>query len=170
MDRDSRGDGSSFERCADAYRAAAQRDPRRHPYGYIAADPASGARGAFVWFATAAELFEFLCSTEVGLLQFDEAETRRITSSIERVLARTRDVARVARDHLSDAFEGWCEILWLGTFADLCSRGGDVQTSVRYAFRRARGLGEHAGPIAEEEIDDFVGFLAEIAGSDEEGG
>ncbi|MEW6270443.1 MAG: hypothetical protein AB1689_14225 [Thermodesulfobacteriota bacterium] len=168
MASDSGEDGTTFARCATAYREAARRDPRRCPFGYLAGDPGSGARGCFVWFASLAELFDFLCETEVGLLQFDEAETRRIADALGRVLARTRDVQRLSRDELSNAFEGWCEILWLGTFADLCSRGGDVQTSVRIAFRRELALGDHAGPIAEEELDAFVAFLGAVSGDEAE--
>ncbi|HEY8514060.1 MAG TPA: hypothetical protein VIS07_00935 [Candidatus Binatia bacterium] len=154
---------SSYARYAAAYREAAGRDPRDFPFGYLAGDPASGARGCFVWFATTGELIDFMIDTEVGLLQFDEPDANVIAAGIRRVMARTFDLSRAPRDELTEAFCGWCEILWLGTFGNLCSRGGDVQTSVRLAFRRARSLGEHAGPIADDEVDAFVEFLRELA-------
>jgi len=164
MDSGPPEDASSFARSAAAYRAAALRDPRRFRFGYLAGDPASGARGAFVWFASPAEMFEFLATVEVDLLQFDDDDAARIRGSIRRIVGRPREALRVDRDRLSSSFEGWCEVLWLGSFADLCSRGGDVPTSVRIAFRRVGKLGEHAGPICDDEESAFVAFLCESLG------
>jgi hypothetical protein len=147
---------------ADAHRAASLRDPRSYPFGYLAGDPDSGALAPMVWFATADELIGFLRETEVALLQFEPQEAERILVSIDRVIGATRDPRRFDCGQLSAAFEGWCEILWAGTFADLCTRGGSMQKSLRLAFRRDVRLGEHAGPIADEEIGDFVDWLREV--------
>lgn len=144
---------------ADAHRAAALRDPRRYPIGYLAGDPGTGALAPIVWFATMEDLISFLCDTEIALLQFDDGDRARIASTLEREIGVTRDPRRLDPSRLSAAFEGWCEILWIGTFADLCTRGGDVQKHLRLAFRNDVRLGEHAGPIADDEIDDFVEWL-----------
>lgn len=147
---------------ADAHRTASLRDPRKFPFGYLAGDPGTGALAPTVWFATADELISFLLDTEVALLQFDERDASRIVTSLERAIGPTRELRRLDCGHLSDAFEGWCEILWVGTFADLCTRGGSMQKSLRLAFRKDVRLGEHAGPIGDEELDDFVEWLREV--------
>ena len=147
---------------SDAHRAASLRDPRRFPFGYLAGDPGTGALAPTVWFETADELIGFLLDTEVALLQFEEREAQRIAASLDRVIGTTRDPRRLDCSELSAAFEGWCEILWIGTFADLCTRGGRIQKSLRLAFRKDVRLGEHAGPIADDEIDDFVEWLREV--------
>ena len=143
-----------------AYREAAARDPRHHGFGYLAADPTSGALGSFVWFATPADLFEFLAATEVALLQFDERDATRLTVSVRRALGTTRDVTRVDRAALAAAFEGWCEIAWIGTFAELCDKGGPFAVQLRADFRIDCGLGTHPGPIDGDELDRFVAYLA----------
>lgn len=144
---------------ADAHRAAAQRDPRRYPVGYLAGDPGTGALAPTVWFTTMEELAAFLVDTEIALLQFDDGDAARIASALRHEIGATRDPRRLDPVRLSAAFEGWCQILWVGTFADLCTRGGDVQKHLRLAFRNDVRLGEHAGPIADEEMDDFVEWL-----------
>jgi hypothetical protein len=145
---------------SEAYRVSAARDPRTWGFGYLAAEPSTGAVGSFVWFATPAELFEFLATTEVALLQFDERDSTRLAVSVRRAIGTTRDVARIERAALSAAFEGWCEIAWLGTFAELCAKGGSFATQLRLDFRIDCGLGGHAGPIADDELDRFVAYLA----------
>jgi len=145
-----------------AYRTAAERDPRRRGFGYLAGDPATGAPGAFLWFATVDELLAFMCTVEVDLLRFDSGESGRIAASLTRAIRRAGSLARIDRDELSAAFEGWCEILWIGTFADLCTRGGALATEVRAGFRAESDLDEHAGPIADEEMDLFVAHLTRM--------
>lgn len=147
---------------ADAHRAASLRDPRRFAFGYLAGDPGTGALAPTVWFATMDDLIAFLLETEVALLQFEEREAQRIAASLDRVIGTTRDPRRLDCGDLTAAFEGWCEILWVGTFADLCTRGGATQKSLRLTFRKDVRLGEHAGPIADDEIDDFVEWLREV--------
>lgn len=142
-----------------AYLEAARRDPRRAGCGYIAGDPATGALGAFLWFASPGELIAFLQGPEVELLAFEPDDERRIAASLRRVTRGVRSIARLDREALTAAFEGWTEIVWLGTFADLVGRGGSFVTDVRLRFRCAHGLGEHAGPIADDELDAFVHFL-----------
>ncbi|MBY0274103.1 hypothetical protein K2Z84_02085 [Candidatus Binatia bacterium] len=144
---------------ADAHRAAALRDPRRHPIGYLAGDPGTGALAPTVWFATVEDLIAFLLDTEIALLRFDECDTTRIAGALRHEIGATRDPRRLDPGRLSAAFEGWCQILWVGTFADLCTRGGDVPKHLRLAFRSDTRLGEHAGPIADDEMDDFVEWL-----------
>jgi hypothetical protein len=144
---------------ADAHRTASLRDPRHHPFGYLAGDPATGALAPTVWFATIDELIAFLVETEIALLQFEADEAARIAATLQREIGTTRDPRRLEPARLSAAFEGWCEILWVGTFADLCTRGGDVPKHLRLAFRDDVRLGKHAGPIADEELDDFVEWL-----------
>ena len=143
----------------DAHRVASRRDPRRFPFGYLARDPDTGALSSMVWFATAEDMIAFLHETEVALLRFEPRDAQRIVASLGRVIGTTRDPRRLDCGQLSAAFEGWCEILWAGTFADLCMRGGSMQKSLRVAFRNDVGLGEHAGPIADDEVDEFVGWL-----------
>jgi len=146
-----------------AHATAAARDPHRSGFGYLAGDPASGAVGAFVWFATLAEMLDFLSTTEIALLRFEDQESVRIAASLGRAIGTTRDVTRLDRHALSEAFEGWSEILWIGTFADLCAKGGTLQTSLRASFRADLGFGEHAGPIADGELEQFVTYLTAAA-------
>jgi hypothetical protein len=108
-----------------AYREAAGRDPRRFPLGYLASDPGTGAVGAFVWFATLGDLLGFLRTTEVDLLRLEPGEADAVVRWLDRTAGATRDVTRIDRDALSAAFAGWVEIAWLGTFGDLCERGGE---------------------------------------------
>jgi hypothetical protein len=144
---------------SDAHRAASARDPRRHAFGYLAGDPDTGALAPIVWFASMDDLIAFLLETEIALLQFEPDQAARIAAALARELGTTRDPRRLDTARLSAAFEGWCEILWVGTFADLCTRGGDWQKRLRIAFRDDVRLAEHAGPIADDELDDFVEWL-----------
>ena len=57
--------------------------------------------------------------------------------------------------------------MWLGSFAELCERGGTFPTDLRAAFRRASGTGEHAGPIADDEVGAFVEFLRSVGGAED---
>jgi hypothetical protein len=153
------GAPASYDTLATACHEAAARDPRRCGFGYLAGDPTTGAQSLFLWFRTRRELVDFLCTSEIALLQFEPGDADRMAASLRRIVGTAGDLARLDRSALSACFEGWCEILWIGTFADLCSRGGSVQTAVRAAFRTELGLGEHAGPIADDEVDAFVGYL-----------
>jgi len=144
---------------AAVYRQAVERDPRSFAFGYLAGDLHTGAYGAFLWFASADEMLDFLCTTEVALLQFDEQDATRIAASLRRAIGTTRDVARLDRHALSAALEGWSQILWIGRFVDLCEKGGSFEKSHRSEFRAVCGLGMHAGPIADDEIDAFIAFM-----------
>jgi len=145
---------------AEAHREAAERDPRRNGYGYLAREPSSGALASYVWFATPSQLLEFLATVEVALLAFDERDATRLSVSLRRVFRTTHDLARIDRNALSVAFEGWCEIAWLGTFAELRDRGGPFATQLRADFRADCGIGGHGLPVADDEIDRFVDYLA----------
>jgi hypothetical protein len=158
----SSGSDSTFAAAVAAYGEAARRDPRHAGFGYLAGDPATGATGMFVWFATPDELLGFLQSVEIELLRFDEADARRVAGWLARAIGSTRNLKLLDREALSSSFEGWCEILWIGTFSELCEQGGPLLTSVRRTFRRERGLGEHAGPIGDDETDAFVAFLRSL--------
>lgn len=147
-------------RPAEAYRAAAARDPRTFPFGYLAGDPSTGSYGDFLWFASPDDLLAFLCTGEIALLQFDEQDATRIVASLRRAIGTTRDLAHLDLHALSGAFEGWCEVLWLGTFAQLCAHGGAFEKQQRADFRVALALGGHAGPITDEELPEFVSFIA----------
>lgn len=144
----------------EEHRVAAARDPRRHGFGYLAKEPSTGALASYVWFSTPGELLEFLASVEVALLAFDERDATRLTMSVRRVARTTHDLARIDRNALSAAFEGWCEIAWLGTFAELRDRGGPFATQLRADFRADCGIGGHGLPVADDEIDRFVDYLA----------
>jgi hypothetical protein len=161
----SRATSGAHARACEAYREAARRDPRRFPFGYLPRDPETRAVGAFVWFASPAEMTAFLVGPEVDLLQLEPDEAERIVVWLERALGTTRNVARLDRSAICAGFAGWVEIAWIGTFADLCERGGDFQTAVRADFRSARALGEHGGPVADDELDAFVAWLATGAAS-----
>lgn len=156
------GSESTFAAAVAAYVEATRRDPRQAGFGYLAGDPATGATGMFVWFATPDELLGFLQSVEIELLRFDEADARRVAGWLARAIGGTRNLKLLDREALSSAFEGWCEILWIGTFSELCEKGGPLITDVRLAFRRERDLGEHAGPIGDDETDAFVAFLRSL--------
>jgi hypothetical protein len=153
-------DAADHSNAMEAHQEAARRDPRQFPFGYLAGDPATGALGPLVWFKSPGELYDFLLGPEIYLLLFDEPDTLRIRASLRRAIGSTRDITRLDRDMLSAAFEGWSEIVWIGTFGDLCSRGGDMPTRIRRAFRSEHELGDHAGPIADDELDAFVAWLA----------
>lgn len=144
----------------EAHREAAERDPRRHGFGYLAKEPASGALASFVWFATPAELIEFLATIEVALLSFDQRDTTRLSVSVRRAFRTTHDPARIDRKALTAAFEGWCEIVWIGTFAELRERGGPFAIQLRADFRTHCDLGGHGLPIDDAEFDRFVAYLA----------
>jgi hypothetical protein len=144
------------------YVNASRRDPRQHHFGYVAADPSTGARGPFLWFASPQEMFDFLCTVEVALLQFDEATSTRMSTSLRRALAAVRGLARVDVAELTAAFEGWNEILWMGTIHDLCERGSPLAREARVAFRQESGRAAHALPIAGEEMDGFVRWVTDF--------
>ena len=159
MDSDSSATYENYVRALRAYAEAAGRDPRDAGCGYLAGDPATRAVGAFVWFPTAAEMFAFLAGPEVDLLRFGGEDARRMAASVQRTVRGVTSLARVDRDLLSACFEGWSEIVWLGSFGELRERGGAFPTDTRAAFRRASGTGDHAGPIADDELDAFVTWL-----------
>lgn len=147
------------------YANAARRDPRRYPFGYVAADLATGARGPFLWFSSPRELFDFLCTVEVTLLQFDAEESARISASLRRTLDGLQTVERVDTGELTAAFEGWNEILWIGTLYEFCERGGELGREARVTFRTESGRGAHALPIADDELDGFVELLTAFPAS-----
>lgn len=167
MDSDSPASHRQYALALQAHDEAARRDPREAGFGYLAGDPATRALAAFVWFRSPAETFAFLAGAEVDLLRFEGDDARRIASSVQRVLRGVETIARVDREMLSACFEGWSEIVWLGTFADLCERGGAFPTDTRAAFRRERGTGEHAGPIAADEMEAFIAYLRSFGGTNE---
>lgn len=159
MDSESSATHEKYVRALHAYAEAARRDPRDAGCGYLAGDPATRAVGSFVWFPTPGEMFAFLAGPEVDLLRFGGDDARRMGASVQRTLRGVASLARVDRDLLSACFEGWSEIVWLGSFAELRERGGAFPTDTRAAFRRASATGEHAGPIADDELDAFVAWL-----------
>lgn len=154
---------AAYLRAVAAYRAAVSRDPRRFPWGYVAGDSSAGVLGSFLWFATPADLVAGLTRIEVDLLCFDERDAARIRRAVEQTCAATRDPGRIDLRALCTAFEGWTEIVWLGRFVELCERGGELTTGLRRAFRETCDLGEHAGPIAEDERDAFVAYLRSLS-------
>ena len=167
MDSESPSNQDEFARALRAHGEAASRDPREAGCGYLAGDPATRAVGSFVWFRSPAEMFAFLAGPEIDLLRFDGDDVLRMKASVQRVLRGVTTLARVDGEMLSACFEGWSEIVWLGSFAELRERGGTFPTDLRAAFRRASGTGEHAGPIADDEVDAFVEFLRSVGGAED---
>lgn len=159
MDSESPSSHQTYARALRAHDEAARRDPREAGCGYLAGDPATRAVGSFVWFRTPADMFAFLAGPEIDLLRFEDEDVRRMVASVRRVLRGVTTLARVDCAMLSACFEGWSEIVWLGTFAELRERGGTFRTDLRAAFRRASGSGDHAGPVDDDELDAFVAFL-----------
>jgi len=163
MDESSRAErpDEAAGRLARAYVAAARRDPRDAPFGYLAIDPTTGARGAFLWFASPTALVSALATIEVGLLGLDAG----VAASVEHA-ARRGSPARGRFDQvaITAAFQGWSEIAWIGSFYELCSQGGEFAVSLRAAFReRLVGRG-HAGPVCDTEMEDFICYLVSLAG------
>ena len=167
MDSESPSNQDEFARALRAHGEAASRDPREAGCGYLAGDPATRAVGSFVWFRSPAEMFAFLAGPEIDLLRFDGDDVLRMKASVQRVLRGVTTLARVDGEMLSACFEGWSEIVWLGSFAELRDRGGAFPTDLRAAFRRASGTGGHAGPIADDEVDEFIIFLRGFGGADD---
>lgn len=159
------GRESRVGRLTREYVAAAARDPRRHPFGYLAIDPYTGSRGAFLWFDTMRDLGDALCTVEVGLLRLAADEEARIGRSVRRILGATSNPARIDLDALAAAFEGWSAIAWVGAFGDLCTRGGELPTSLRAAYRQHARHAAHPGPIADDELEAFVRFLGRLSGT-----
>ncbi len=140
------------------YVAASRRDPREFPVGYLAADGATGAIAPFLWFRDQGELLRFVATTELGLLRLTPAAHVDVTRALAALVRRERPLDRLALA-LSTAFDGWTEILWVGSFADLCAAQDDVPAAARAELRWQRDGTEVDAALAPHEVTELVRLL-----------
>jgi len=140
------------------YGEAARRDPRAFPVGYLAADGTTGAIAPFLWFPDQGELLRFVATTELGLLRLTPPAHVDVTRALASILRRPRALDRLA-SALSAAFDGWTEVLWAGTFADLCSAPDGVPAALRAELRWTRDGTEVDAALAPHEVPELVALL-----------
>lgn len=146
------------------YAEVAGRDPREFPLGYLAADGATGAIAPFLWFRDQGELLRFVATTELGLLRLTPPVHVDVTRALAKLVRRQHRLDRLAAA-LTAAFDGWTEILWVGSFADLCGAADDVPAATRAELRRQRDGTELEAALTPEELPDMVGLLRTQAAS-----
>jgi hypothetical protein len=153
-----------------------QRDPRTYPCGaYIADDlpgPFNSGTSFFHWYASWAELADDFRSGSEGEYLQNHLSHETITAlavDLRTLLeglevegrAAPKVLARV-NDHLS----GFHEIVWLGTFNEICNSDEQFPRQVRAAWRwRAADSEEEpskdSSALQGEELDQFVEDLPE---------
>ena len=141
--------------------SASARDPRQAKFGIVTEDRSTGlSMHVALWFETLEQVAEFLMRAVPYLYSGEgeaiEDEVRPLVESIVK-----DGLTEGIIDEINAYTHDWEDLVWGGTFDELCRAETQVTTSIVAMFREARDLDE-TGPIAESEVDEFVDFLAEL--------
>lgn len=144
--------------------AANTADPQAFPWGVRTADPWPAGLALFFWYETETELRHALLRGDHAVDADDETRTRA-AEALEAVLSASSslspDTAQAGNEAAYPAFN----ILWWGTFDDLCSGDHEVANDAREAFLESHDedydFPEQAPPIPAESRVDFAAFIRE---------
>lgn len=141
--------------------AAHDADPRTHFHGFFSRDDLSGGVGMFHWYASREARLESIAVDLPLLVDKDDPE---LTKAIRAAAHEPNHLADGALlEALQEQLEGLQELVWIGTFDELCASTSDWPGEVRSEFH-----GDEDGPrspdrtIRVEERDAFVAFLREF--------
>jgi hypothetical protein len=107
-----------------------QRDPRKHPYGYLTGGTDElGSVRVFVWFRTIDDLIESLLEIEPRMYGVEprrglEAFQNRVEPILQRV--RQQGLTDALRQELAPDADGKFVVDWWGTYAELREGQGAV--------------------------------------------
>lgn len=162
-------------------------DPRRSPFGLYASDDWAGGAGLFHWYPTADALLAAIREDLVhAFFDADDNEAETVARDAAAVLEGVRDLRELdeaLRKRLNELFDGVQELVWVGTFTQLCESDDEWASELRCSFHECTdededevdgekgggGDGEGDGercadlerPIAPSAIVDFIEFLRE---------
>lgn len=144
--------------------AANAADPEAFPWGVRTADPWPAGLALFFWYETEAELRNALLRGDHAVDADDETRTRA-AEALKLILGASSslspDTAQAGNEAAYPAFN----ILWWGTFDDLCSGDHEVAREAREAFFEAHhedyDFPQQAPPVPTESRADFAEFLKE---------
>lgn len=125
---------------------------------------AGGGVGIHTWFATRAEMLEFI----VNVLPYDPPGREDVfvvasvvTSIVDNMQRGVFDDA-TGMAYLNTALNTFSQITWMGTFAELCTSTDTHPCMVRDWCRKEwldDGEIARQGPIHADELDDFLSML-----------
>lgn len=139
-------------------------DPIACPWGVITTDPWPSGLQIFHWYGSAAALSESLLSGDHAIESSPE-EWLPIGEALAAVLAVPEPFVTARVDEGNRAAYPGFNILWWGTFDDLCVGDSEKAVEIREDFfTMTEEEYEPDGsprPVAEEEVASFVEFLKE---------
>ena len=141
--------------------AANLADPRKHPYGFLARDDMSGGTSMFHWYASRAARLESIATDLPLLMDEDDPE---LTISIQKLASdQAQDLDSELLISLQTQLPGLQEMIWMGTFEELCSSTAEWPREVRSEFRsQEEDTDAEDRPVTPGELSAFIDFLIEF--------
>lgn len=149
----------------DIYRANEEQeggigaDPLEYPIGYFGRDTyAISGAGAFSWYKTAEEALDgYRWELTEHLVADDEVAKKVATSLIDSAIARGQNLEAI-RPELNAATVDDTEIVWYGSFDELCTSSDVFPTEVREIFLEYEE-DDQIPPIPAEQRGEFAEFV-----------
>jgi len=156
----------------DAFDEAENRKPEAKSWGLYTRDDRPGQGGdspcGFCWFDSQAEMMhfvrEYLVLTVPGLGSTDSALVLASVRGVCDDLNRRKIGPSKARAELNKVLKGLLNVMWWGTFEDLCGDGGSHPRRVRAWFRAGREVASLHAPLTESEAETLRQRLWEFGG------
>jgi hypothetical protein len=89
----------------------------------------------------------------------DRTDTRNALKMLLDASKGELQLTESLRERVNVATGPILELVWWGSFENLCAGRGEFATAALQCFRKQQG---GLAPVTREEIDDFVDFLSEL--------
>jgi hypothetical protein len=148
-----------------------ERDPRQYHFGvFTTTDLPMASAGSFYWLEDPHEFLIWLKLAETKLYDVDEEDLPDLVGAIDAGIAALENnggnLTQDMIEPINNASQGYFCIDWWGNFEELSSGATEFALTVRDSFweLQLEGAGselERQAPIAPEQMDEFLEFLAE---------
>jgi len=133
-------------------------------YGYSDGPPdAGGGMGGFLWFASLAQMLDFITSC----LPFwcpgpDHSNVREVSARVHDIVACPNvTLTEATRMQLNDALKGYAQLVWWGRFGELLSADMPFARQIRDWFWANDGCKNGSGAIPRDRARRFAERLRE---------
>ena len=123
-----------------------------------------GGMGAFLWFPSFSELYQFLANYFVvlspGQCDLDHEKVFNEVARIVKKLAEGKVNKETAIQKINKAAEHFSQIEWIGEMEDLTGGSSDFAKKLREYFHESKEISDQ-GIINKEDLKDFVKKISE---------
>ncbi|MFT4035834.1 MAG: hypothetical protein QM679_09710 [Patulibacter sp.] len=143
--------------------AARDADPRHARFGVLIGDPWEDGAQQFFWYPTRAALEYALLDAhpfaDPDAFAEDHEAWREPQFDLDAALRELPELAPEIAEELDDLVNEFYCIVWIGHLDDLIGGDDPLAGALREELRDGAGRADDASPLAEHELDEFIGLL-----------